>query len=145
MENYADGKKAGTDGEKTAGPGIIELYEIVGEELEKELEKLQARIRMVEVHAPGSPKHIELLQLYLDKLDKKIEKGVKANMEISARTIENLVATDALHRQFIDELEKINKLLRGRVIALEATNNLLRQALNRNTTAVVKEPTLGIK
>ena len=80
----------------------------------------------MEVQAPGSPKHIEILCLYLDKLDEKIEKGVKANMEISARTIENLVATDALHMQFIDELEKINKLLRGRVIALEGKYKLLR-------------------
>ena len=51
MENYADGKNVGNEGEKTAGPGILEFYEIIGEELEKEIKELQARIKKVEVHA----------------------------------------------------------------------------------------------
>ena len=90
MENDADGKKPPTDGEKTAGPGVIEFYKIVGEELEGELQALQARVKKVEAIAPGSPKHIKLLQLYVDKLDEKIQKGVEANMEISARTLKHL-------------------------------------------------------
>jgi len=145
MENYVDGKKAWTDREKTAGPSVLEFYEIIGEELEKELEELQARFRRVEVQAPGSPKHIDLLRLYLDKLDEKIEKGVKDNMDISTRTIETLVATNTIHREFIDKLERTNKELRGYIIALEATNNRLRQALKRDATSTMKEPTYGIE
>jgi len=145
MENDADGKKPPTDGEKTAGPGMIEFYKIVGEELEGELQALQARVKKIEAIAPGSPKHIKLLQLYVDKLDEKIQKGVEANMEISARTIETLRATNTLREQFIGELERINKTLRGRIIALEATNNILRQALNRDTATSIKKPTPGIE
>jgi len=145
MENDADGKKPPTDGEKTAGPGVIESYQIVLKELEGELQAIEARVKKVEALAPGSPKHIKLLQLYVDKLDEKIQKGVEANMEISARTIETLKFTNNLREQFIGELEKVNKMLRGRVIALEATNNILRQALNRDTAAYLKKPTTGIE
>ena len=70
---------------------------------------------------------------------------MKANLDINTRTIETLQANDALHKEYIDQLKKSNKELRVRIMALEATNKLLRQALNRDTTSVIKEPTLGIE
>jgi len=145
MENYADGKKPPTDGSETAGPDVVEFYQIILEELNKELQAIDDRIKQIERIAPGSSKHVKLMQLYLDKLDEKIEKGLEAHSEIGARSIKTLQENNKMRDQFIEGLEKSNRILRSRITLLENTNEMLLKIITRDKPAAVEKPATGTK
>ena len=85
------------------------------------------------------------MQLYLDKLDEKIDKGLEAHNEISASTVQILYTNSKMRDQFIDRLEKNNKILRSRITLLENTNEMLLKFITHNMPSSVKKPATGTK
>ena len=61
--------------------------EIIDENLHAKIEKVEARLRKVEVTTPRSAYHSSLLCIHLDLLDEKIRKGTEGTLALSMRTI----------------------------------------------------------
>ena len=90
--------------------------EFVDKELEAKIERMEANIKRVEVIAPGSSYHNNLLRMHPDLLDEKIQKGMEAALAMSMRSITKLEENSKEYKLRIEELEE-----------------LLHEALNRST------------
>jgi hypothetical protein len=62
-------------------------------------------------------------------MDKKIMKGLEANLDISLRAIKTQEKTIEIHKCHGAQLEKISEKRRVRIMILEATNKILHARL----------------
>ena len=75
--------------------------------------------------APGTPRHLRLLQLYLDKLDEDIKRTTEASFSMSLKAIQTLQDNNKLIQQHIKVLERNNLLYKLRIKELEVINQSL--------------------
>ena len=81
--------------------------EFVDKELQAKIVKIKAKIKSVEVIAPGSSYHNQLLCVHLDLLDEKIQKGTEAALAMSMRAIIKLEDKNKEYKLRIKDLERL--------------------------------------
>ncbi|KAK1685190.1 hypothetical protein QYE76_046038 [Lolium multiflorum] len=74
--------------EEDEGLSLINKLKMEDQDRQKSMDKLDKRIKRIEEKAPGSAEHVWLLLCYLDLMDKKIIKGLEANLDICLRSLD---------------------------------------------------------
>ena len=99
--------------------------------LKRELKILELKIAELDEKAPGTPRHLRLLQLYL-KLDEDIKQTTEAGFSMSLKEIQTLQDNNELIQEHIKVLERNNLLVyKLRIKELEVINQSLRLRLAR--------------
>ena len=92
---------------------------------------MELKIAELDEKAPGTPRHLWLLQLYLDKLDEDIKQTTEAGFSMSLKAIQTLQDNNKLIQEHIKVLERNNLLYKLRIKELEVVNQSLRLRLAR--------------
>ena len=103
--------------------------------LKRELKILELKIAEMDEKAPGTPRHLRLLQLYLDKLDEDIEQTTKAGFAMSIKAIQTLQENYDILKEHVKVLERSNLVFKLRIKELQAVNQSLHLRLAREEKA----------
>ena len=87
--------------------------------------KRELKIAELDEKAPGTPRHLRLLQLYLDKLDEDIKQTTEAGFAMSLKAIQTLQENNDLIQEHIKVLERNNLVYKLRIKELEVINQSL--------------------
>jgi IS30 family transposase len=99
----------------------LEQMILDNKEMQVSIDTLYERIKKVEVYAPGSPKHVDLMKNYLDRMDEKIMKGLENNFKVSIQTINSQKETIEMLKTHVDKLEELNQRYKFYISVLSST------------------------
>ena len=97
----------------------------------RDLKALELKIEELDKEKPGTPKHFQLLRLYLDKLDEDIKQTTEAGFSMSLKALQTLQDNNEFIKEQVKVLERNNLFYKLRVKELEAVNQSLRLRLAR--------------
>ena len=68
----------------------MEFLDANNERRKRELKALELKIEEMDKETPGTPKHLRLLRLYIDKLDEDINQTTESGFSMSLKSLQTL-------------------------------------------------------
>ena len=81
----------------------------------RDLKAMELEIEGLDKEKPGTPKHLRLLRLYLDKLDEDIKRTTEAGFYMSLKALQTLQDNNEFIKKQVKVLERNNLFYKIRV------------------------------